>query len=951
MSWFSRFSWCGGPLNSGNCRHCTNVSFGDEPVYDSNPNSYNQTPDISNPPSQPQTSSFNQFHCFHCKDPLEDGVRCQRCTCVRCGYYLGEGFCSFCNSEVGNSFVNDSNPNSFNDPPNDFTHPPQPQYESYLCELCGNDSHYGYDCPPRFPLVYEQEPSYNQNFSDNYYPQNSPSFPQQYLCCENCGGPHESFQCQPMNQNYFEPNYSVLDQPPQYSINHQPLSIQENLNQQKMYELLQMMQSFCEKLLQQKQAASIDQSPLQEMNIQDMEDLKQHYLDEMLSLSNDLQIKDYRNEKIDIRFRRECENMIDELKGKFNGMSIEINKKKELQRLKQVANLSTYPSHRFKSFCYDDDDDYDYEESSIPLRDIISKLPLSVAITPDLPTLEPEDSLIMGNEDLSTIPEKESDEFIKSSVEDLVPIPSESEDTSGSDSECILPSCDDFSPLTDDESLSDEDVPEDNVKIYSNPLFEFDDEYISSDINPLFDEVLENIESKDSYVSNLDEPAFLVTPLFDANEDECFDPGVDIDEIDAFLDMDISTDIEDGYHDSEGDIIYLKSLLNLPPEVFLDHDPKSLSDINDWKIMVKVFDPGIHEENFSSTYVSLSFEDRHYLSFTYVIRIFLPYFTYPVNSSPLSSGSEDIIFDPGISAFHFSSLEPVAYEYPMEVLVEELNEKSINVAEVLTIVEEEGDTWVTPIYKYLTEETLPAEKEKTRAIRRKSGRFGLPGEIISDNGKQFRDNPFKDWCEKLCIRQRFASVKHPQANGLVERANRSLGEGIKARLDERRKDWIEEVPHVLWAHRTMIKSSNEDTPFSLTYGTEAVIPAKIGMPTLRTAEIDMVQNDEALEINLDLLEERREQGAICKARSKAKMEKYYNSKVRNTSFRPGDLVYRNNDASHAKDNEKLSPKWEGPYEVTEALGNGAYKLKDRNGKHLPRTWNIRNLKKCYVHTM
>ncbi|GJZ65920.1 reverse transcriptase domain-containing protein [Tanacetum coccineum] len=66
--------------------------------------------------------------------------------------------------------------------------------------------------------------------------------------------------------------------------------------------------------------------------------------------------------------------------------------------------------------------------------------------------------------------------------------------------------------------------------------------------------------------------------------------------------------------------------------------------------------------------------------------------------------------------------------------------------------------------------------------------FGLPGETVSDNGKQFRDNPFKDWCEKLCIRQCFAFVKHPQTNGLVERANRSLGEGIKARLDERSKD-------------------------------------------------------------------------------------------------------------------------------------------------------------------
>ncbi|GKB44709.1 hypothetical protein Tco_0889651 [Tanacetum coccineum] len=281
------------------------------------------------------------------------------------------------------------------------------------------------------------------------------------------------------------------------------------------------------------------------------------------------------------------------------------------------------------------------------------------------------------------------------------------------------------------------------MKIYSNPLFEFDDEYIFSDVNPFFDEVLEDIECKDTYDSNLDEPTFLVTPLSDSNEDEffapgddlefllhrdpstpkisvvsilegfideppleenddlidleskmndwkkilynapiddlmtngkIFDPGGDIDKIDAFLDVDISMDIEDGYHDSEGDIIYLESLLNndtipyLPPEVFLDHDPNNLKDEPDLKSIVKVFDPGIHEKNFSLTYVTLPFEDRHYLSFTYVIRIFLPYFTYPVDSFlPLSSGSEDIIFDPGISAFHFSSLKPVAYEFPMEV--------------------------------------------------------------------------------------------------------------------------------------------------------------------------------------------------------------------------------------------------------------------------------------------
>ncbi|GKE54747.1 hypothetical protein Tco_1489903, partial [Tanacetum coccineum] len=302
----------------------------------------------------------------------------------------------------------------------------------------------------------------------------------------------------------------------------------------------------------------------------------------------------------------------------FNGMSIEINKKKELQHLEQ--------------------------ESTIPLNEIDSQIPPSIAITPVLPTLKPDDSLIMGDEELSTILEKESDEFIKSSVENLV-------------------------PLDDDESLSDEDVPEDNVKIYSNLIFEFDDEYISSDVNPLFDEVLENIESKDSYASNFGEPALLVTPLSNANEDECFNPGGEIDEIDAFLGMDISTNIEDSYHYSEGDIIYLESLLindtipNLPPKAFLDHDPRSLMDEPDndeLKSMVKVFDLGIHEEMISLTYVRLPFEDRHYFSLTFVIRIFLPFLTYSMDSFlRLSSGSEDTIFDPGNSVFSCYSLESV----------------------------------------------------------------------------------------------------------------------------------------------------------------------------------------------------------------------------------------------------------------------------------------------------
>ncbi|GJY05716.1 MAK10-like protein [Tanacetum coccineum] len=336
------------------------------------------------------------------------------------------------------------------------------------------------------------------------------------------------------------------------------------------------------------------------MSLQEMEDLKQHYLDEMLSLSNDLGIKDYRNEKIDIHFRRECEDMIDELKGKFNRMSIEINKKIELQR-----------------------------PESIPLRDIISKLPLSIEITSVLPTLEPEDSLIMGDEELSTILEKESNEFINSSVKDLVPIPSESEDTSGSDSESDLPSCADFSPIN---------VSVEKSVTFSNLIFNSNDDLTSK-----------NIESKDSYVSNLDEPAFLVTPLSAFNEDEFFDQSDDVDEIELLLHRDPSTpkisiaSILEGFTDEpplkeNDDLFDLKSKENKWKKILYD------APIDDLMTKDKVFDPRILEKKFSPTYVRLPFEDRHYLSLTYVFRIFIPYFTYPVESPfLLSSGSTRIL--------------------------------------------------------------------------------------------------------------------------------------------------------------------------------------------------------------------------------------------------------------------------------------------------------------------
>ncbi|GJX78212.1 reverse transcriptase domain-containing protein [Tanacetum coccineum] len=100
------------------------------------------------------------------------------------------------------------------------------------------------------------------------------------------------------------------------------------------------------------------------------------------------------------------------------------------------------------------------------------------------------------------------------------------------------------------------------------------------------------------------------------------------------------------------------------------------------------------------------------------------------------------------------------------------------------------------------------------------------------------------------------AVAHPQANGLVERANKSLMHDLKARLGRERVGWVDELPNILWAHRTMLKTSNDETLFSLTYWSEAVIPAEIGMPTYQTIQFNEAQNKEEMRLNLDLIQER-----------------------------------------------------------------------------------------------
>ena len=141
-------------------------------------------------------------------------------------------------------------------------------------------------------------------------------------------------------------------------------------------------------------------------------------------------------------------------------------------------------------------------------------------------------------------------------------------------------------------------------------------------------------------------------------------------------------------------------------------------------------------------------------------------------------------------------------------------------------------------------------------------KFGVPRTLISDNGLQFDSKAFRRYCYDLCITNRYSTPAYPHGNGQAEVVNKVIVSGLKKSLDDAKGKWVEELSHVLWAYHTTPRRSIGETPFSMTYGAEAVIPLEIGFPTLRSNSFISSKNDELLEKSLDLIEERRESAMV-----------------------------------------------------------------------------------------
>ncbi|GJX83127.1 hypothetical protein Tco_0332608 [Tanacetum coccineum] len=670
---------CGDPIHGLYCRQCALIRKTLEEVFqdfqDTSKSSNDDTNFVNQEPfvvkqgpgvnSSQIPPQINHNCCYECGDSLDD-IFCQRCTCKSCGKGAHHGY--NCPPQIpiiskpepcNNQTVNESpqtlpsvqptsctgDENSFTyDSPNVFNPPPQPPM--YSCEFCGNDARYGHYCTPQVPFIYP-EPGYNQDFN---FPQNFHGFPQQYPCCENCGGPHETYQCQPMNEDYYHEQNSGYDynsfgfdqfQPPQYTVNH-PIFNSHN-------ELLNSQNEF--------------------LNTQN----------ELLNSSNKLM---------------EQMTTLCDLVGQA------IQKKEEEKR---IAEEQAAEDRYWKiPICYDDDDDYTIAishqprspvENLIPIPSEPEGIPESVCDVPlcnnptPLEAFKEHSETIIDSNDDSTSSDDDSYEnidYVDASPPDAKIISLEVveiviPEVGGIDTDILLTIKDDILHekllnvnllIANIEALKDNPAPSSDVMTKSsstslNLFLEETNTFDNSLTESFCFDLEENSSGSTTTRSDYSLPDY---EAFYSDDDHIKEKSsgsttthADFSKYDSFIfDLSINpfppADRSDFYHEEFAD--ELAHIIS-PPEY--DHfcfkiEPE-LGNLT-MDVVEDIFptrEPRVHVPNVLSTHPTLD-TDFILLSeplFAYIVWIFLPFLTYPV-APPylLSCGNEDTIFDPGISIYH-----------------------------------------------------------------------------------------------------------------------------------------------------------------------------------------------------------------------------------------------------------------------------------------------------------
>lgn len=159
-------------------------------------------------------------------------------------------------------------------------------------------------------------------------------------------------------------------------------------------------------------------------------------------------------------------------------------------------------------------------------------------------------------------------------------------------------------------------------------------------------------------------------------------------------------------------------------------------------------------------------------------------------------------------------------------------------------------------------------------------RFRVPHAIVTNDNKQFDNEHYRRFCVELNIECRFSSSMYPQANGQVKAVNKIIKCNLETKLGNLKGAWVDELPNMLWAYRTTSRNATSETPFSLTFGTKAVILVEIRLPSLRRTTFEERDNDNKLRAKLDLLEEKRNDVALKITAYQQRVACYYNSTVK-----------------------------------------------------------------------
>ncbi|XP_077244859.1 uncharacterized protein LOC143884896 isoform X2 [Tasmannia lanceolata] len=278
-------------------------------------------------------------------------------------------------------------------------------------------------------------------------------------------------------------------------------------------------------------------------------------------------------------------------------------------------------------------------------------------------------------------------------------------------------------------------------------------------------------------------------------------------------------------------------------------------------------------------------------------------------------------------------------------IIGKISPKSSNGHEYILVAIDYFTKWVEAAsYAKLTSSSV-AKFIRTNIICR----YGIPHELISDNGSHFKKEVIS-LCEEFKIKHHKSSPYRPQTNGAVEAANKNV-KIIISKMSETYKDWSNKLPYALWAYRTSIRASTGATPYSLVYGMEAVLPVEIRVPSLRVlTEVKLPENEwaDARYKELNVLDEKRLKALYHVQGYQRRIARAFNKKVKIRDLEEGNLVLKENRAPMFDPRGKFKPNWSGPYIVDQILPGKAVKLRNLNGEILPEPTNLDQLKRFYA---